>query len=108
MSQKLDILMLYSESLVRAKESVVREIGEINETLQSDDELALRTLARKQASEERDSVTEMMPLPAKEIRKLERKISIRSKSFLERTTSMSSTDTPDCQVQKKTSKVTFR
>ena len=98
--------MLYSESLVRAKESVVREIGEINETLQSDDDLALRTLARKQASEERDSVKEI--LQAKEIRKLERKISIRSKSFLERTNSLSLNDSNESQVQKKTSKVTFR
>ena len=99
--------MLYSEGLVRAKESVVREIGEINDTLQNDDELALRTLARKQASEERDSVTEV--LPAKEMRQLERKMSIRSKSFLDRTNSLSFNEpNNEAQVQKKTSKVTFR
>ena len=36
-SQKMDILTLYSESLIRANEETLREIKEINELLKNND-----------------------------------------------------------------------
>ena len=109
MSQKLDILMLYSESLVRARESVMREISQMNETLQQDDLMTINSRSRNK--DKTSSVSDTVPSTRKEMRKekLERKLSIRQKSLLEQTNSMSFTDqvVAEVPVQKK-SKVTFR
>ena len=37
MSHKLDILLLYADSLVRERESVLRDIKQMNENLKNDD-----------------------------------------------------------------------
>ena len=110
LSQKLDILMLYSESLVRARESVLREISQMNETLQQDDLMTINSRSRNKDNKT-SSVSDALPATKKEMRKekLERKLSIRQKSLLEQTNSMSFTDqvVAEVPVQKK-SKVTFR
>ena len=46
MSKQLEILMIYSEGLVRARESIAREIKEINENL--DDDTIVMAIAKKQ------------------------------------------------------------
>ena len=110
LSQKLDILMLYSESLVRARESVLREISQMNETLQQDDLMTINSRSRNKDNKTSSS-SDTVPSTKKEMRKekLERKLSIRQKSLLEQTNSMSFTDqvVAEVPVQKK-SKVTFR
>lgn len=46
LSKQLEILMIYSEGLVRARESIAREIKEINENL--DDDTIVMALAKRQ------------------------------------------------------------
>ena len=46
LSKQLEILMIYSEGLVRARESIAREIKEINENL--DDDTIVMAIAKRQ------------------------------------------------------------
>ena len=48
LSKQLEILMIYSEGLVRARESIAREIKEINENLDDDDTLVMAIAKRQE------------------------------------------------------------
>ena len=56
LSHKLDILLLYADSLVRERESVIRDIKQMNENLKNDDVFSLRTKTNIQGCENLDGI----------------------------------------------------
>ena len=56
LSHKLDILILYADSLVRERESVIRDIKQMSENLKNDDVFPLRTKTTIQGCENLDEI----------------------------------------------------
>ena len=56
LSHKLDILLLYADSLVRERESVIRDIKQMNENLKNDDVIPPRTKTNSQGCENLDEI----------------------------------------------------